>query len=68
MDYIFIEKENYFKLYDGRNRLMLVTPLISSIREKLSELLDRDVEFVNSGMSDSKRRFYEGYRIELVKI
>ena len=63
-----MEKENYYKLYDGRNRLMLVTPLISSIREKLSELLDRDVEFVNAGMSDCKRRFYEGYRIEAIKI
>lgn len=62
------EKEIYYKLFNFQNQLMLVSPIKKNIVEKLEECLDEKIDNANLQLNSRTPRFYEGYRIELVKL
>lgn len=61
-------KENYFKLYNGRNQLLLVTPYLSNVLEFLNDALDTKLDYKNFGVPWLGQRFIEGYRIVNLKM
>ena len=61
------EKEIYYKVFNHRNQLMLVTPTLGSVREFLGECLDVKISSDEFTICNSQR-FYEGYRITKVEL
>lgn len=61
------DKEIYYKIFNHRNQLMLVTPLLSNARELLSECLGREITSYDFNVCKTQR-FYDGYRVLRVEL
>jgi hypothetical protein len=54
------EKTTYYKLFNGRNQLCLVTPVLSNIQDIISECVGEKIEKLHICET---QRFYYGFRI-----
>ena len=60
-----MNKELHYKVFNGRNQLIFVSPVRRNVILKLEELLDIKFESDEKPkISGNNRTFVEGYRIE----
>lgn len=61
------DKEIYYKVFNHRNQLMLVTPVLKNAKAFLSECLG--IEITSCDLNVGKtQRFYDGYRVLRVEL
>jgi len=64
-----MEKEIHYKLYNGRNQLMFVTPVRQNMLKELENVVGYFIEPENRPeIANNRRHFFEGFRIEGVLI
>jgi len=63
-----MEKEIYIKVFDGRNRLLLVTPKLENAINLIAELTDMDLSDVELRFAYDTNRFVQGYRLIKTRI
>lgn len=62
------DKQNYYKLYNDRNQLLLVTPLPVNCKKYIEKALGIKLDDNISAVMMGKSRFIEGFRINRVEI
>lgn len=63
-----MEKEIYYKVYNGKNSLLLVTPKMANAVSLIEELTGLDLSEMSFGVALNGSRFVEGYRVSKIKI
>jgi hypothetical protein len=63
-----MSEEVYYKVFNGQNQLLLVTPLKKSVIDLLEESTQTKIDTSRFNCHTKGSRFYEGFRIENLKL
>jgi len=60
--------KKYYKIWDGRNRLLFMTLEIATARDFMENLLGRKFTYKEFNIPYKNARFYEGFKVEIVEL
>ena len=60
--------KRYYKIWDGRNRLLFMTLEIGTAREFMENLIGKKLTYRQFNIPYKNARFFEGFKVEITEL